>query len=69
MRKEYKLNDTFGIVCSGSENRMNVEVVMISVPWEEVVESVRGISDKDTANATFKAMVAKYKERSGAFIG
>lgn len=69
MYKKYRINDTFGIVCSGDEeNGMNVEVIIMDLPWDGVVESYRNIKDKNKANIMFKIMVRKYKERSGNFI-
>lgn len=59
--KTYKLNNDFTIECVMGES-MSVRVLMLSLPWEPVVEEVSGIVDKNEGNQIFKKMVAKYRE-------
>ena len=60
--KQYKINNSWGINCITYENgTMGLEVMMLQVPWLEVVESVSGIADKNTANKLFKELVEKYR--------
>lgn len=68
MYREYKLNGTFGIVCSSNGASMRVEVVMICVPWLEVVEGYNTLENVDEANRVFKQMVEKYKGKVGTLL-
>ena len=61
--KSYKVNNTWGINCiTNNDGSMGLEVVMISVPWQEIVESEYNIKDKDVANVKFKELVNKYRQ-------
>lgn len=59
-RKEYRLNKDYMIECIFGE-KMSVRVIMVSVPFEPVMEEYVNIADKNEANQIFKNMVQKYK--------
>lgn len=62
MVKSYKINNTWGINCiTNTDGSMSIDVIMVSVPWQEVVESTGKVFDKDLANSKFKELVQKYK--------
>lgn len=62
MVKSYKINNTWGINCiTNTDGSMSIDVIMVSVPWQEVVESTGKVFDKDLANYKFKELVQKYK--------
>ena len=58
--REYRLNEDYRIECVLG-NPMSVRVIMVSLPWEPVIEEYTGIVDKDEANQIFKRMVSKYR--------
>lgn len=61
--KSYKINEQWGINCITYDNgTMNLEVVMLTVPWLEVVESTGRLYNKGLANSKFKELVQKYKK-------
>lgn len=67
--KSYKVNNTWGINCITYDNgTMGLEVVMLTVPWLEVVEAKYKIKDKSEANAKFKELAEKYKKLDGEFL-
>lgn len=69
MVKSYKINEQWGINCITYDNgTMGLEVVMLTVPWLEVVDSVYKITDKTEANNKFKELSAKYKNLTGGLI-
>lgn len=60
--KSYKVNNWWGINCiTRDSGSMRVEVVMLQVPWQEVVDFTDNITDKNVANNTFKSYVEKYR--------
>lgn len=59
--KSYKVNESFGINCTTIDNSMSIEVVMLVVPWLEVVEGKYNLTDKEEANKAFKCLADKYK--------
>lgn len=59
-KKEYRLNKDYTIECIFGE-KMTVRVIMVSVPFEPVMEEYINITDKNEANQIFKKMVQKYK--------
>lgn len=62
--KQYAINKDWGINCiQGADGKMGIEVIMLCVPWQEVVEAEYGITEKDRANKLFKELVAKYKAK------
>ena len=58
--KEYILNTTWGIRCYSVGDVNRIEVVMLTVPWLEIVEEWSG-RNKDEANRMFKKLRDKYK--------
>lgn len=60
--KRYRLNEDFSIYCGNDSSGMFVRVVLESVRFEPVIEELKGIKDKDSANSLFKQMVNKYRE-------
>lgn len=64
--KSYKINDSWGIKCTTVDNSMSIEVVMLFVPWLEVVDGVYNLTDKEKANKAFKELADKYK---GNYVG
>ena len=63
MVKSYKINNTWDINCiTNTDGSMSIDVIMVSVPWQEVVESTGKVFDKDLANSRFKELVQKYKK-------
>lgn len=66
--KTYDLKNGYGIDCITIENEyyntkwFQIDVVMLCVPWREVVESYGRISSSDEANNIFKSMVEKYRK-------
>ena len=60
--KRYKLNEDFSIYCGNDSRGMFVRVVLESVRFEPVIEELKSIKDKDSANSLFKQMVNKYRE-------
>lgn len=60
MVKRYRLNSDFGIVCETTRRGMTIYVVLICVPWEEVIEEYVNIKDKDEANRLFIELRRKY---------
>lgn len=59
--KSYKVNESFGINCTTIDSSMSIEVVMLVVPWLEVVEGKYNLTDKEEANKAFKLLADKYK--------
>lgn len=64
--KQYKINKRWGINCKTYKDYVgnkyyDVEVIMLDVPWQEVVDCRRNITDSRIANSIFKEFVAKYK--------
>lgn len=64
--KAYRVNSSWGIECYTDRNpytnemSYRVDVVMLGVPWLEVVESYI-VHDKDEANKIFLVMAKKYR--------
>ena len=44
---------------------MAIRVVLVSVSFEPVIEEIKGIRDKNTANQKFKELAQKYKTGVG----
>ena len=67
--KRYKIDNDWGMECyTYRDGSMSIDVVMISVPWNEVVETTGKIKDKDEANSRFKELFNKYKNLTGGLI-
>ena len=66
--KSYKVNESFGINCTTIDNSMSIEVVMLFVPWLEVVEGKYNLIDKEEANKAFKELADKYKGNHVGFL-
>jgi hypothetical protein len=64
--KSYKINESWGINCTTVDSSMSIEVVMLFVPWLEVVDGVYNLTDKEKANKAFKELADKYK---GNYVG
>lgn len=66
--KAYNLGNGYGIECVTIENQytgeryFDVNVILLAVPWLEVVNKVTRISDPTVANKVFK----EFKERYGS---
>lgn len=66
--KSYNLGNGYGIECVTIENQytgeryFNVNVILLAVPWLEVVNRVTRIYDPTVANRVFK----EFKERYGS---
>ena len=58
--KRYTLNRDFTIECEMGD-KMSVRVIMISLPFEPVIEEIKDIKDKNVANQKFKELAQKYK--------
>lgn len=56
--KKYILNKDFAIEWA-------IRVVLVSVSFEPVIEEIKGIRDKNTANQKFKELAQKYKTGVG----
>lgn len=65
--KKIKISEYWGIECvtiiQDNIKSYEVHVYMANVPWEEKVESHKGILTSEEANFKYKEMVVKYKER------
>lgn len=64
--KRYQLNRDFCIECEIGA-KMAVRVILVSVPFEPVIERVEGITDKNEANRVFKALAGKYSGGAGFY--
>ena len=62
--KKYILNKDFAIECEIGSS-MAIRVVLVSVSFEPVIEEIKGIRDKNTANQKFKELAQKYKTGVG----
>lgn len=66
--KYYSLNNGYGIVCTTvtnvftNEKSYIVEVLLLTVPWQEVLFRKEGIRTPKEANDLFKQLVSKYKQ-------
>lgn len=64
--KRYDLGNGWGIDCithiDFGEKSYEINVVMLCVPWEEVVHSIKKIKDPAEANQKFKELVERYKK-------
>ena len=65
--KTYDLKNGYGIECITIENEFygtkwfQIDVVMLCVPWKEVVESYSNIKSKEQANEVYQRLAKKYK--------
>lgn len=66
--KDYRLNENFGIRCITYPSSYSVEIVILGLPWLEVVESVERIPNKDEANRVFLQLKNKYINKTGKGI-
>ena len=66
--KSYKINESWGIKCTTVDSSMSIEVVMLFVPWLEVVDGVYNLTDKEKANKAFKELADKYKGNHVGFL-
>lgn len=58
--KKYTLNKDFEIECEMGSS-MSIRVILVSVPFEPVIEEFKDIRDKNEANQKFKELAQKYK--------
>lgn len=66
--KTYDFNNGYAIDCSTYESngkkKYEIEVVLTSVPWRDVLEHHTG-DDPKTFNDLFKVLASKYKKLDG----
>lgn len=66
-QKHYDLKNGFGVICTTDEDNFSheksysIEVVMLTVPWQEVVVRKSNINTSEEANLVFKELVEKYR--------